>query len=548
MALLSTITAGEGRRDGRIGEALSVGAALFWPLQAAVIAAVLAGLLFGNSPIPPLAAAGAYLGLAFLRGVIEDRAQHRLQRYSETVLTKLRREIVQTEARAATPSTIGDGGALAALAAEKLEALRPYLLRYRPARMRSGVLIPLILGISLWHSWAVGAVLIMAGPLIPVFMALVGWAAKEASARQMGEIGQLSDLLVDRLVALADLRLVGAGPAVVDSFHTASDTLRQRTMAVLRIAFLSSTVLELFAALGVAMVAVWVGFALLGELSWGTWGAPLTPFAGIYLLLLAPEYFQPLRDLAAAWHDKAAAEAVMDEIETWKGETRADLMGVGTGPVAEPVTGTIRLEKVAVARGDRTIRYPDLVIAAGDSIAVMGPSGAGKTTFLRLLAGLERPAEGVLTVGGEALSDATVAGWRASLGWMPQSPHFLSRSLRHNIAFDGVLDQHALAQAELETVLAGLPAGLNTPLGELGAGLSGGEARRVMLARALNNAPSVLLADEPTADLDAETARAVTDALLEFAHAGGTLIVATHDETLIGRLDRVVDLGRRDAA
>merc|ERR1711969_322647 len=129
----------------------------------------------------------------------------------------------------------------------------------------------------------------MAGPLIPVFMALVGWAAKEASARQMVEIGDLSDLLVDRLSALADLRLVGAGGPVVSGFAASSEGLRARTMAVLRIAFLSSTVLELFAALGVAMVAVWTGFHLLGVIGWGTWGGALSPAAGIWLLLLAPE-------------------------------------------------------------------------------------------------------------------------------------------------------------------------------------------------------------------------------------------------------------------
>jgi len=247
----------------RAGSALSVAAALVWPAQAAVIAAVLAGLLEGHGALPPLLAAGVYLVLAGLRAGVEAMAQRRLHRHAEGIVGDLRREILRTEARAAAPSAIGDGGALAALAAEKLAALRPYLLRYRPARLRIAVLIPVILGLTLWHSWAVALVLILAGPLIPVFMALVGWAAKEASARQMGEIGQLSDLLVDRLVGLAELRLIGAGGAVVAGFQRAADSLRQRTMAVLRIAFLSSAVLELFAALGVAMVAVWVGFALL---------------------------------------------------------------------------------------------------------------------------------------------------------------------------------------------------------------------------------------------------------------------------------------------
>jgi len=524
----------------RAGSALSVAAALVWPAQAAVIAAVLAGLLEGHGALPPLLAAGVYLVLAGLRAGVEAMAQRRLHRHAEGIVGDLRREILRTEARAAAPSAIGDGGALAALAAEKLAALRPYLLRYRPARLRIAVLIPVILGLTLWHSWAVALVLILAGPLIPVFMALVGWAAKEASARQMGEIGQLSDLLVDRLVGLAELRLIGAGGAVVAGFQRAADSLRQRTMAVLRIAFLSSAVLELFAALGVAMVAVWVGFALLGELSWGTWGDPLTPFAGIFMLLLVPEFFQPLRDLAAAWHDKAAADAVREEIGRWRADRRPEILGGGASPAGAALAGPIRLQGLAVARADRLIRYPDLAIAAGDRVAIVGPSGSGKTTLLRLIAGLDRPAEGAVVLGDAALSAATVDRWRAGLGWMPQAPHFLSRSLRHNIAFSGQLDPDVLARAQLVGVVAGLARGLNTQLGEAGAGLSGGEARRVMLARALNGAPAFLLADEPTADLDADTASAVTDGLLAFAAAGGALIVATHDEALIDRMDKVI--------
>jgi len=548
MAGMAAISEGTGRRSEPVGGLLSVAAALFWLLQAAVIASVLAGLVTGGFTVSPLLAAGLYGGLALIRALVEGQAQKHLQRHADAVVTRLRREILAVESRAAGRSVVGGSGALAALAAEKLEALRPYLLRYRPARLRSAVLIPVILGLALWHSWAVALILIMAGPLIPLFMALVGWAAKEASARQMGEVGQLSDLLVDRLVALHDLRLIGAGPAVVESFHAASETLRRRTLAVLRIAFLSSTVLELFAALGVAMVAVWVGFSLLGALSWGTWGAPLTPFAGIYLLLLAPEFFQPLRDLAAAWHDKAAAETVLEEIETWRADQRPEILGSAYPAGTVPMAGVLRLRGLAARRGDRLIRYPDIEVNPGDRIAISGPSGSGKTTLLRLLAGLERASAGAILVGGVELCEETIARWRTGLGWMPQAPHFLRRSLRHNIAFSGPLDPRVIARAQLDTVVAGLPRGMNTVLGELGAGLSGGEARRVMLARALNGRPAVLLADEPTSDLDGETAGAVTEGLLSFAQAGGTLIVATHDETLIGKMDRVIALGEEAKA
>ncbi|MEP1901990.1 MAG: ATP-binding cassette domain-containing protein, partial [Nitratireductor sp.] len=315
-----------------------------------------------------------------------------------------------------------------------------------------------------------------------------------------------------------------------------------RTMAVLRIAFLSSTVLELFAALGVAMVAVWVGFSLLGELSWGAYGGGITPWGGIFLLLLAPDYFQPLRDLSTAWHDKAAGLAVAGELATWKAHEAEALMG--TGEKVAPLSGSadIHLQGLTAKRGSRSIAYPEVHIPAGARVALSGPSGSGKTTLLRLIAGLERPASGCVQVAGQVLGEDTADAWRARLGWMPQAPMFMGRSLRHNIAFGAPLSADLIDEAALEQVLDALPKGDLTVLGETGGGLSGGEARRVMLARALAAKPDVVLADEPTADLDHETADRVTEALLALAERGATLIVATHDARLIARMDQVIEV------
>jgi ATP-binding cassette subfamily C protein CydD len=197
---------------------------------------------------------------------------------------------------------------------DKLPLLRPAILRHRPAALRAAVLPLAYLALALPFSWAVALILAVAGPLIPVFMALVGLAAREASERQMDEIGSLSGLLGERLSALTDIRLLDAAQRMSADFADRAEALRERTMAVLRVAFLSSTVLELFSAIGVAMVAVYVGFALLGEIPFGAWATPLTLSEGIFLLMLAPEFFQPLRDLAAAWHDKAGALAVTREL------------------------------------------------------------------------------------------------------------------------------------------------------------------------------------------------------------------------------------------
>jgi ATP-binding cassette subfamily C protein CydD len=404
------------------------------------------------------------------------------------------------------------------------------------------MVLPLvILTLAAWQSWAVALVLAISGPLIPVFMALVGMAAKEASARQMTEIGTLNDFLVERLSALVDIRLLGAGPLVLTGFATAAGDLRRRTVAVLAVAFLSSTVLELFAAIGVAMVAVYVGFSLLGALEFGAWGGALSPQSGIFLLLLAPEFYQPLRDLSAAWHDKAAADAVMDELAIHRAESHTKIPGKGCAATRLPGPASVALLGCRTPTGRA---LPDIRVTAGERVALVGASGSGKTSALRLMAGLEVPELGTVLVAEQQLTSANADAWRARLGWMPQAPHFLNCSLRRNITLgrDGDLVA-ALDSAAVNGVVQALPQGFSTRLGETGAGLSGGEARRITLARAVFAYPDLILADEPTADLDAASARAVTEGLLNQAARGVTLVVATHDMDLAACMDRVINLG-----
>tara|TARA_R110002020_G_scaffold183962_2_gene380544 strand:- start:4895 stop:6562 length:1668 start_codon:yes stop_codon:yes gene_type:complete len=525
----------------RLASALTALSSLIWPLQAGLVAVAIAGLLSTQSGPGPVVSTAIFAVLGLVRAVLSYHAEGLLFDAATTIVTQAREEIVGREMRT---TGSGNAGSIAALASEKLDLLAPYITRYAPARARVMSVPLIILALSFWFSWSVGLVLLVTGPLIPVFMALIGVAAKDASRRQLADVGSLNDLLIERLSALVDLRLLDAAPAVILDFADGADRLRARTMNVLRIAFLSSTVLELFSAIGVAMVAVYVGFALLGALEFGSYGASLNPAAGIFLLLLAPDFYQPLRDLSAAWHDKAAALAVAGELAAWRSGTQPRILG--RGAAAEKLAGPARIELhgVTVQTGIHPIRYPDITIGAGETVALMGPSGAGKTTLLRLIAGLSEPDEGQITVAGRKLDTQTADAWRARLGWMPQAPHFLNTSLAQNISLDqpGDLDG-ALRAAAVEAVVEALPGGNQAHLGETGGGLSGGEARRITLARAFFAHPDILLADEPTADLDAATAETVMAGLAAFARQGRTLIVATHDPVLAARMDRTILIG-----
>lgn len=531
----------QGKNAFRTAGFLNIVAGAVWPVQAAVVAALVAGWLDGRSTAATaLESALAFLALAALRAMLEHRAGAVVFDAADRVVAAERATLLARESRRAGggPSSAEVG----ALMAQKLPMLLPYLTRYRPAQARAGVLPILILIITAWFSWAAALVLLVAGPLIPVFMALIGIAAKEASQKQMAEIGDLNTLLMDRLGALVDIRLLDASDRTSRDFEARAEGLSTRTMAVLRIAFLSSTVLELFAALGVAMIAVYVGFSLLGSIRFGTWGAPLSVGEGIFLLMLAPDYFQPLRDVAAAWHDRAQALAVAGELAAAEAGAPVAALGAGAQAAALPGAAAIELRGAVVQRGARMVRLPDLSLAPGDRVAVTGPSGAGKSTLLAALAGLVPLAAGRLCVAGVTLDEASADGWRARLAWVGQAPHFLDRSLGENLDLRGLGGDlgPALSAARAAGVVATLPGGLAARLGETGGGISGGEARRLMLARAFAAKPEVLLADEPTADLDRETADAVTAALMELSTRGVTLVVATHDPILVAALGREV--------
>ncbi|WP_254914692.1 MULTISPECIES: thiol reductant ABC exporter subunit CydD [unclassified Pigmentiphaga] len=533
---------------------------LTWLAQAGILAAAVQRMAADPGDVAAgLVSAAAFLLAGALRAACDAWGTRLSFQVARSRLSALRAAAVDALASGSPlDKRRPAAGHAASVLAEQADAALPYLARY-PAIQLKILVVPLaILAAVAPLSWVAALVLLASAPLIPVFMALVGWRAQRASQAHLAEMGTLNAFLLDRLRGLATLRALDAVDATTGRLAYVAQTLHTRTMAVLRIAFLSSAVLELFSAIGVAMVAVYVGFHLLGTLPFGTWGSPLSLGQGLFVLLLAPSFFEPLRDLSTAWHDRAAGRAALEALRALAAAPTKLVGGIlplpspDDAPARRPPPA-VELVQLRFAHADSAppvIDGLDLRVAPGERVAIVGPSGAGKSTLLALIAGLVPAQSGAVLIDGVALDDQNAPRLRARMAWIGQKPHVFAGTLAANVALgrpdvDPRAVDRALRAATLE-LLAGREAG--RPLGEAGTGLSGGECLRLAMARAVAAPGSDLwLADEPTAHLDAATARELTRRLLAQS-AGKTLIVATHDPELASRMDRVIDLAPPRAA
>jgi ATP-binding cassette subfamily C protein CydD len=541
------------------GSLLQTAASLLWLAQAALLAWALQGMLLGGGLRAVQWPALGVLLVGLARGLCDAWGARHAFGAARSRLSGLRAQVAHAlAARSPLGRARAASGLAASVMAEQAEAVVPYWTRYRTARLRAAVVPTVILLVVLPLSWVAALVLLCAAPLIPFFMALVGWRAKAASEAQMVEIGGMNAFLLDRLRGLATLRALDAVDATALRLRDAADALRRRTMAVLRIAFLSSAVLELFSALGVAMVAVYIGFHLLGPFDFGAWGRQLSLGQGFFVLLLTPAFFEPLRELASVWHDRAAGEAALGALHRLAAEglplpgargvqQGADLAVVAPAARSAPAVDIRDLCFTHAGAARPVLQGYELHVAAGEHVVITGASGAGKSTLLALIAGLVPTQGGSVSIDGVPLCASTARGLRARMAWISQKPHIFAGTVQSNVALGRApASATAVASALRFAALAAVAqAHLGAGLGEGGIGLSGGEAVRLALARAaVHPAAGLLLADEPTAHLDRATAAQVADALLQLA-AGKTLIVATHDPVLaarVGRRGRVVQL------
>lgn len=533
----------------RMAGGLQIAAALGWLPQAALIAAAIGAIGSPDAVRTGLLCAGGVLVLGLARSVLDAAGSRLAFRAARAALSHEReRAVAALAGRSPLDTERPASGTAASAIAEQAEALVPYLSRFQPARLKVAVVPLVILACVAPISWLAAAILLVAGPLIPIFMALIGWQAQAASEAQLEKLGDMNGFLLDRLRGMQTIRAFDGVDQTATRLRDDAESLRTRTMAVLRVAFLSSAVLELFSALGVALVAVFVGFHLLGSIPFGAWGTKLDLAHGLFVLLVSPTFFEPLRELSAVWHDRAAGEAARTALKSISAEG-LPLPGADDGeaepiPAAATSGAAVALSGLGFAhagRSDLVFEGLDLTVAPGELIALYGPSGIGKSTLLALIAGLAPIDTGAIRIDGLPLDDATAAALRRRMAWIGQRPHVFTGTLRQNVSLHRPeIGKDAIDRALGAAALGDLAELRPDTIGEGGVGLSGGEVVRLSIARAVATpGVSLLLADEPTAHLDSTTADRITEDLFALAH-GRTLIAATHDPRIAERADRVI--------
>lgn len=503
-----------------------------------LIAWLVHGALVPDIPLVSLLPQVITLLLVLLiRAVTQSQQETLGHKASQRIRRQVRLQLMHHWAQLGPVRLASDSHAgIASQMVEQVEALDGYYARFLP-QMTLCVVTPLsILIVAFWLDWLAALFLLLSAPLIPLFMALVGMGAERLNQQHFVLVRRLAGHFIDRVRGITTLQLFGQADNATQQVVGAADHYRRLNMRTLKVAFLSSAVLEFFASVAIAVVAIYIGFGLLGYIDYGP-SPRLTLFSGLFVLLLAPEFFQPLRQLAQHYHDRSAAIGAADSLVNFLAQDT---------PAPNDTTAAEALRDQSIVLQGLSAGYPsrgtvlhalDLTIAPGRLVALAGPSGSGKSTLLQILAGFITPTQGQVFIHGEPPG-------RRPVGWMDQRPCLLYGSWADNLrltapeASDDTLHR-AIEQAGLAEVLAQQPEGLQTQLGEQGRGLSGGQARRLALARVFLSPVDVVLLDEPTTGLDEVSEAAVITGLRSLAAEGRTLVVATHHPALLAAADEV---------
>jgi ATP-binding cassette subfamily C protein CydD len=531
----------QSRRWTGASVAIEFGNGLLLILQAWLLARSIDAVAFKAATLPQVAPwLWMILGLICLRAVLGWLAEQTAFRAAIEIKLQIRDQLIG-HLHALGPVRLGQErtGELTTTISDGVEALEAYFARYLPS-MALMVVLPLaILAVVFPVDWIAGLILLVTAPLIPLFMILIGKGAENLNQRQWRKLARMSSHFLDVIQGLTTLKMFNASRRELANVTRISDQYRHSTMAVLRVAFLSSLALEFFATISIAIVAVSIGFRLF-------WGE-MDFLYGFFVLLLAPEFYLPLRSMGTHYH--ARMEAI------GAGERMISILDLKApdetrhGQPSPPLdAATIKLLDVRVTYPNGTVGLDgiSLQIQPGERIGIIGSSGAGKSTLFNLLLGFIPPTAGEIVVGDKPLREFDMTSWRRQLAWVPQRPHLFANTIAENIRLgrpdaDPAAVILAACAAQAHGFIDQLPERYATRVGDGGRGLSGGQAQRIALARAVIRDAPLWLLDEPTTYLDAESEDLVQMALNDLT-PGHTVLVIAHRLNTVRQLDRIIML------
>ena len=513
-------------------------------LQARQVSRIIAGVFLGGLWLPEvmpwMVSLLAVIAARALLGYISERAAARAAlRVKEHLRQLFTRHLMALGPSYAQGERSGE---LTNTATQGIEALDAYFSQFLPQLALAGLLPLAYLTLVFPVDPLSGVVLLFTGPLIPFFMFLIGSAAEKLTRRQWTALGRMSAYFLDTLQGLVTLKTLGRSRDQTARIAEVGEQYRQATMSVLRVTFLSALVLELLSTLGTAIIAVEIGLRLLYS--------RMDFEAAFFLLLLAPEFYLPLRALGLRFHASmsgvSAAKRIYEVLEQPLPAPDQPVLPAAEVPsLRQPFV--IQMQEVCFSypgRGQPALNRISLSIASGQTLALVGASGSGKSTLAQMLLRFLQPDSGEILVNGIPLSALPVDAWRAQVAWVPQQPYLFHGSLADNLRIAcpaATLDQmrEAAAQAHLLDWIESLPQGLDTPVGEGGSLLSGGQAQRLALARAFLRDAPLLVLDEPTAHLDVAQEQLLQESTRRLCR-GRTVVVIAHRLSTISQVDQVV--------
>ena len=509
--------------------------ALFMMGQMALIALMLHKIIIEHQTASQFIAEIGLFGSFTARAVLIWLREQMGFKAGKTLRLHLRQQIIQ-KLLAVGPMSLQQKptGSWANLMLEQVENLHNFYARYLPQQFLSLIVPILILCVVFPINWVAGLILFSTLPLLPIFMALAGIKAVEANQRNIGVLSRMSGQFLDKLRGLETIRLFGQAEKQTEQIYQSTEEFRLSTMDVLKMAFLSSAVLEFFTAISIAVMAVYFGFTFLGELDFGGYGVAVGLFTGFFCLMLAPEFYQPLRELGVFYHDKAAAIAAADNIEAFLNEEVLSHQVSQKDFQNQPLVIQAKDCVVLSVQGKCLTQPLNFEICEKQHIALVGQSGAGKSSLMNMLLGF-LPYEGSVTINGVELRELNLSQWRAKLAWVGQNPQLIRGSLKENI----LLGNREVSEQSLEQALSRSKAdefvyrlGLEHQVQDSNAGISGGQAQRIAIARALLRDYELLMLDEPTASLDLQSEQQVLEALQHLSQQHTTLMITHRVEDL----------------